>query len=83
MEEGEGESRAEENRGRARVPFWLIPGAIVHFSTTGMTNPRNESLREPLRNECLGPSGLGIEAWKRAKSGKSLFSTLTAGEEPI
>ena len=21
---------------------------------------------EPLRNECLGPSGLGIEAWKRA-----------------
>ena len=41
-----------------------------------MTNPRNESLREPLRNECLGPSGLGIEAWKRAKSGKSLFSTL-------
>ena len=41
-----------------------------------MANPRNESLREPLRNECLGPSGLGIEAWKRAKSGKSLFSTL-------
>ena len=35
-----------------------------------MTNPgppgRNESLREPLRNDCLGPSGLGIEAWKRA-----------------
>ena len=43
-----------------------------------MTNPRNESLREPLRNECLGPSGLGIEAWKRAKSGKSLFSTLVS-----
>jgi len=41
-----------------------------------MANPRNESLREPLRNDCLGPSGLGIEAWKRAKSGKSLFSTL-------
>jgi hypothetical protein len=31
-----------------------------------MTNPRNESLREPLRNDCLGPSGLGSEAWKRA-----------------
>jgi hypothetical protein len=31
-----------------------------------MTNPRNESLREPLRNEYLGPSGLGIKAWKRA-----------------
>jgi hypothetical protein len=27
-----------------------------------MTNSRNESLREPLRNKCLGPKGLGIEA---------------------
>ena len=61
VEEGEGESRAEENRGRARVPFRLVPGAIVHFSTAGMTNPRNESLREPLRNDCLGR-----EARKRA-----------------
>jgi hypothetical protein len=48
----------------------------VHFSTAGATDPRNESLREPLRNECLGPSGLGIEAWKCAKSGKSVFSAL-------
>ena len=41
------------NRGRTRVPFGLIPGAIVHFSTAGATDPRNESLREPLRNDCL------------------------------
>ena len=45
-----------------------------------MTNPRNESLREPLRNKCLGRSGLGIEAWKRAKSGKRLFSTLLSNQ---
>ena len=64
------------NRGRTRVPFGLIPGAIVHFSTAGATDPRNESLREPLRKDCLGPSGLGIEAWNCAKSGKSLFSAL-------
>ncbi len=66
MEEGEGESRAEENRGRARVPFRLVPGAIVRFSTAGMTSPRNESLREPRRSDCLGPSGLGSEARNRA-----------------
>ncbi|MFN9906900.1 MAG: hypothetical protein ACK56F_12395, partial [bacterium] len=54
----------------------LIHGAIVHFSTAGMTTPRNESLREVLRNDCRGPSGLGIEAWKCAKSGRSVFSAL-------
>ena len=73
-EEGEGENRAELSRGRARVPFRLILGAIVHFITAGMTNPRNESLREPLRNEleCRGPKGRGIqvdpEAWERAST---------------
>ena len=47
-----------------------------------MTNPRNESLREPLRNDCLGPSGLGSPAWSRncAISLKILVATLLSDD---
>ena len=43
------------------------------------TDPRNESLREPLRNDCLGPSGLGSAgrpAWSGANAPKTVFPTL-------
>ena len=65
-----GRGRAEQRKTELRLGplFGLFKGLYrVHFSTAAMTNPRNESLREtPLRNDCLGPSGLGSEAWKRA-----------------
>ena len=53
------ERKREENEAELGVSFGPIPGAIVRFRTSGLTDPQNESLREPLRKDCLGPSGLG------------------------
>ena len=50
----------------------------MRFRTSGLTDPQNESLREPLRNDCLGPSGLGRGALKaRILGGKFVRSTAT------
>jgi hypothetical protein len=60
-----------ENEAELGVSFGPNPGAagaMVHFSTTSLTcqwPPPKESLREPLLDDCLGPSGLGSPAWGR------------------
>ncbi len=79
----EGEGRIGKGKGgRARVSFSAKSWGYSAFQyiPPDLTPKTNRELREPLRSDCLGPSGLGSAgrpAWSGGNALKTVFSTLT------